>query len=395
MQDLIPETQPQTETPVVSVPAAGSKKVNLFGLNRVQMRALFADMGEAAYRADQIMGWIYRRGVDDFEAMTNVSKDLRQRMQARFDIFHPELLAEQTSTDGTRKWVLKLDGGNAIETVFIPEANRGTLCISSQVGCAMDCSFCSTAQQGFSRNLSAAEIVAQVWFAAKTLGGDFQNERVISNVVFMGMGEPLANYAQTLVAISILQDDFGFGLSKRRVTVSTSGLVPFMDRLRTDCDTALAVSLHAPNDELRNQLVPINRKYPIAELMDACRRYTSGKDRKMHIVYEYVMLDGVNDHPDLARQLARLLAGMPAKVNLIPFNPFPQTQYKRSKPDVIARFAEILRQKDILVTTRRTRGDDIDAACGQLVGRVQSRQKQRLRDLGVKVEIGSAASNGR
>jgi 23S rRNA (adenine2503-C2)-methyltransferase len=395
VQDLTTELQPNPETPAVPVPAAGSKKVNLFGLNRVQMRALFADMGEAAYRADQIMGWIYRRGVDDFEAMTNVSKDLRQRMQARFDIFHPELLAEQTSTDGTRKWVLKLDGGNAIETVFIPEANRGTLCISSQVGCAMDCSFCSTAQQGFSRNLTAAEIVAQVWFAAKTLGGDFQNERVISNVVFMGMGEPLANYAQTLVAISILQDDFGFGLSKRRVTVSTSGLVPFMDRLRTDCDTALAVSLHAPNDELRNKLVPINRKYPIAELIDACRRYTSGKDRKMHIVYEYVMLDGVNDHPDHARQLAKLLAGMPAKVNLIPFNPFPETQYKRSKADVIARFAEILRQKDILVTTRRTRGDDIDAACGQLVGRVQNKQKQRLRDLGVKVEIGSAASNGR
>ena len=394
MQDLIPEMQPQQpETPVVSRPAAVPAKVNLFGLNRVQMRALFAEMGEAAYRADQIMGWIYRRGVDDFEAMTNVSKDLRQRMQARFDIFHPELLAEQTSTDGTRKWVLKLDGGNAIETVFIPEANRGTLCISSQVGCAMDCSFCSTAQQGFSRNLTAAEIVAQVWFAAKTLGGDFQNERVISNVVFMGMGEPLANYAQTLTAISILQDDFGFGLSKRRVTVSTSGLVPFMDRLRTDCDTALAVSLHAPNDELRNQLVPINRKYPIAELMDACRRYTSGKDRKMHIVYEYVMLDGVNDHPDHARQLAKLLAGMPAKVNLIPFNPFPETRYKRSKADVIARFAEILRAKDILVTTRRTRGDDIDAACGQLVGRVQSRQKQRLRDLGVKIE--SVVSNGR
>ena len=396
MQDLTTEQQPTpTEAPAVPVAAAGSKKVNLFGLNRAQMRALFADMGEAAYRADQIMGWIYRRGVDDFEAMTNVSKDLRQRMQARFDIFHPELLAEQTSTDGTRKWVLKLDGGNAIETVFIPEANRGTLCISSQVGCAMDCSFCSTAQQGFSRNLTAAEIVAQVWFAAKTLGGDFQNERVISNVVFMGMGEPLANYAQTLVAISILQDDFGFGLSKRRVTVSTSGLVPFMDRLRNDCDTALAVSLHAPNDELRNKLVPINRKYPIAELMDACRRYTSGKDRKMHIVYEYVMLDGVNDHPEHARQLAKLLAGMPAKVNLIPFNPFPETQYKRSKADAIARFAEILKQKDILVTTRRTRGDDIDAACGQLVGRVQNKQKQRLRDLGVKIETGSAASNGR
>ncbi len=359
-------------------------------------------MGEAAYRADQIMQWIYRRGVDDFEAMSNVSRDLRTRLQQRFVIRHPELIAEQVSTDGTRKWVLKLDDAkassaadiSAIETVFIPEINRGTLCISSQVGCAMDCSFCSTGQNGFNRNLSTAEIVAQVWFAAKTLGGDFQNERVISNVVFMGMGEPLANYSPVLTAIGILQDDFGFGLSKRRVTVSTSGLVPFMDRLREDCDTALAVSLHAPNDELRNQLVPINRKYPIAELMAACQRYTAGRDRKMHIVYEYVMLDGVNDAPEHARQLARLLAGMPAKVNLIPFNPFPQTRYQRSKPERIAAFAEILRQKDIRTTTRKTRGDDIDAACGQLVGRVHSKQKQRLRDVAVRVEPAATAAAG-
>ena len=398
-----------------------SSRINLFGLDREQLRAVFADMGEKPYRADQIMQWIYRRGVDSFDAMSNVSKDLRTRMAERFEIRHPELLAEQLSQDGTRKWVLKLDGGNAIETVFIPEGDfesrlervgpkrfkpsvaddaedsspaaggsdkryRGTLCISSQVGCAMDCSFCSTAQQGLNRNLTTAEVIAQVWFAAKTLGGDFQNERVISNVVFMGMGEPLANYNQVTPAIGILQDDFGFGLSKRRVTVSTSGLVPFMDRLRADCDTALAVSLHAPNDELRNQLVPINRKYPIAELMAACRRYTAGKERKMHIVYEYVMLDGVNDQPEHARQLAKLLAGMPAKVNLIPFNPFPEAQYKRSKPDVIKRFADILREKHIMTTTRRTRGDDIDAACGQLVGRVQSKQKQRLRDVGVRVE---------
>ena len=367
-------------------PSPVSRRINLFGLDREQLRAVFAEMGEKPYRADQIMQWIYRRGVDGFDAMSNVSKDLRTRMAERFEIRHPELLAEQLSQDGTRKWVLKLDGGNAIETVFIPEASRGTLCISSQVGCAMDCSFCSTAQQGLNRNLTTAEIIAQVWFAAKTLGGDFQNERVISNVVFMGMGEPLANYGQVTPAIGILQDDFGFGLSKRRVTVSTSGLVPFMDRLRADCDTALAVSLHAPNDELRNQLVPINRKYPIAELMAACRRYTAGKERKMHIVYEYVMLDGVNDQPEHARQLARLLAGMPAKVNLIPFNPFPEAQYKRSKPEVIKRFADILREKHVMTTTRRTRGDDIDAACGQLVGRVQSKQKQRLRDVGVRVE---------
>jgi len=351
---------------------------NLFGLDREQLRACFAEMGEKPFRADQIMQWIYRRTADDFDLMTNISKDLRTKMKERFVIKHPELVTEQVSQDGTRKWVLRLDGGNAIETVFIPEDDRGTLCISSQVGCAMDCSFCSTAQQGLNRNMTTAEIVAQVWFAAKTLGGDFQNERVISNVVFMGMGEPLANTAAVLPAIHIMLDDFGFGLSKRRVTVSTSGLVPYIDRLRADCDTALAVSLHAPNDELRDKLVPINKKYPIAELMDACRRYLEGKDRKTHIVFEYVMLDGVNDHPEHARQLAKLLAGMAAKVNLIPFNPFPEAGYKRSKPEAIKRFSDILREKKIVTTTRKTRGDDIDAACGQLVGKVQSRQKNRL-----------------
>ncbi|WP_084183043.1 23S rRNA (adenine(2503)-C(2))-methyltransferase RlmN [Nevskia soli] len=372
------------------VDVAASPRVNLFGLDRERLREEFARMGEAAYRADQVMQWIYRRGVDDFDAMSNIAKDLRGRMKQYFVIKPPQLVTEQVSVDGTRKWVLRLESAEGkaetfIETVYIPEANRGTLCISSQAGCAMDCSFCSTAQGGFSRNMSTAEIVAQVWFAAKTLGGDFQNERVISNVVFMGMGEPLANYANVLAAVKILLDDFGFGLSKRRVTVSTSGLVPFMDRLRDDVDTALAVSLHAPNDKLRNELVPINRKYPLAELIEACRRYTTGKDRKAHIVYEYVMLDGVNDHPEHARELARLLAGLSAKVNLIPFNPFPKTRYKRSSPERIQQFADILRAKRIVTTTRRTRGDDIDAACGQLVGKVQSRQKQRLGDIPVKV----------
>ena len=359
---------------------------NLFGLDRTQLRACFAEMGEKPFRADQVMQWIYRRTADDFDQMTNISKDLRMKMKEHFVIKHPELVAEQVSQDGTRKWVLRLNGGNAIETVFIPEDDRGTLCISSQVGCAMDCSFCSTAQQGLNRNMTTAEIVAQVWFAARTLGGDFQNERVISNVVFMGMGEPLANTAAVLPAIHIMLDDFGFGLSKRRVTVSTSGLVPYMDRLRADCDTALAVSLHAPNDELRNQLVPINRKYPIAELMAACKRYTEGKDRKTHIVYEYVMLDGINDQPEHARQLAKLLVGMQAKVNLIPFNPFPEAQYKRSKPEVIKRFSEILREKRIVTTTRKTRGDDIDAACGQLVGKVASKQRNRLSGIPVVVQ---------
>jgi 23S rRNA (adenine2503-C2)-methyltransferase len=385
--------------PVPAPAAAGAGRVNLFGLDRERLRSAFAELGEKPFRADQVMQWIYRRGVDDFEAMTNLSKDLRSRMAAHFDIAPPELVAEQTSVDGTRKWGLRLRGGNAIETVFIPEGDpetrrrdpapgvvgryRGTLCVSSQVGCAMDCSFCSTAQQGLNRNMTTAEIIAQVWFAARTLGCDFQSDRNISNIVFMGMGEPLANYAPVLAAIRILLDDFGFGLSKRRVTVSTSGLVPYIDRLREDVDTALAVSLHAPVDALRNELVPINRKYPIAELMAACRRYTQGKDRKSHIVYEYVMLDGINDSPALARDLAKLLGDMPAKVNLIPFNPFPQTDYRRSRPEAIRAFSDVLRQRRIITTIRKTRGDDIDAACGQLVGRVQSRQKNRLRQIPV------------
>jgi len=364
--------------------AAAKGPVNLFGLDRTALRARFAEMGEAPYRADQVMNWIYRRGVDDFGAMSNLSKDLRTRLADHFVIRPPELITEQTSADGTRKWVTQAGEGQAIETVFIPEDDRGTLCISSQVGCAMDCSFCSTGAQGFSRNLSTAEIVAQVWFAAKTLGGNFQTDRVVSNVVFMGMGEPLANYGEVLPALRILLDAHGFGLSKRKVTVSTSGLVPFIDRLREDVDCALAMSLHAPNDKLRDELVPINRKYPLAELMAACKRYTEGKDRKAHIVYEYVMLDGVNDAPEHARQLVKLLTGLPAKVNLIPFNPFPNTQYQRSPAERIKAFAEILRDKDIVTTIRKTRGDDIDAACGQLAGKVNSRQKQRLRDIPVK-----------
>jgi 23S rRNA (adenine2503-C2)-methyltransferase len=358
-----------------------SPKTNLFGLDRAAMRALFVEWGEKAFRADQVMQWIYQRGALDFDAMTNLAKSLRAVLAERAEVRVPELIAEQTSQDGTRKWVLRLDSGNAVETVFIPEAERGTLCISSQVGCAMDCSFCSTGKQGFSRNMSAAEIVSQVWFAKRTLGWGGPTERVISNVVFMGMGEPLANFDNIVPAINILLDDFGFGLSKRRVTVSTSGLVPFMDRLRESCDVALAVSLHAPNDKLRDELVPINRKYPLKELMEACRRYTGEKDRRLRILYEYVMLDGVNDHEEHARQLAKLLHDMPAKVNLIPFNPFPATQYRRSSPAAIERFQRILMSQDIMTTVRRTRGDDIDAACGQLVGRVQNRQKQRLGDV--------------
>jgi 23S rRNA (adenine2503-C2)-methyltransferase len=370
--------------------------INLFGHDRAQLRAVFEGMGEKPFRADQVMQWIYRRGVDDFEQMTNISASLRGMLAERCTVQLPELVTEQRSKDGTIKWVLSVAsnaarGPQAVETVYIPEDDRGTLCISSQVGCAMDCSFCSTAQQGFSRNMTTAEIVAQLWFAARTLGAAFQTnspaERKITNVVLMGMGEPLANYGAVLPALRIFLDDFGFGLSKRRVTVSTSGLVPYIDRLREDCDTALAVSLHAPDDALRDELVPINRKYPIAELMAACRRYTSGKERKAHIVYEYVMLDGINDHPAQARDLARLVGDMSAKVNLIPFNPFPGTDYRRSSPERIQAFAKILRDRRIITTVRKTRGDDIDAACGQLVGQVASRQSNRLRGIPVQVTL--------
>jgi 23S rRNA (adenine2503-C2)-methyltransferase len=362
--------------------------INLFGHDRAGLRAALAEMGEKPFRADQLMQWIYRHGVDDFGAMTNLSLSLRDKLAEHCTVAAPEVLAHQESTDGTRKWVLAVggEGEQAVETVFIPEGSRGseryrgTLCISSQVGCAMDCSFCSTGKQGLSRNLTAAEIVAQLWFAAHALSGngDLKDQRAITNVVFMGMGEPLANYAAVLTAIRVFLDDFGFGLSKRRVTVSTSGLVPFMDRLRGDCDTAMAVSLHAADDALRNELVPINRKYPLDELMAACRRYTADRGRKTHIVYEYVMLDGVNDADSQARDLAKLLGDLPAKVNLIPFNPFPGAPYERSAPARVDAFQEQLRRRNIVTTVRRTRGDDIDAACGQLAGRVTSRQRNRL-----------------
>ncbi len=363
-------------------------KPNLVGLTRDGLRDALIAAGtpepQARMRVGQVWQWIYHWGVRDFAAMTNLAKDYRALLADSFQISLPEMVSRQVSADGTRKYLMRIAGGHEVETVYIPEADRGTLCISSQVGCALDCAFCSTAQQGLQRNLTAAEIVSQVWFAIRTLVDELGKERPISNVVFMGMGEPLANYNQVITAIRLLQDDLGFGLSKRRVTVSTSGLVPFMDRLSADVDTALAVSLHAPNDALRNELVPINRKYPIADLIAACGRYTQ-RDRKMHIVYEYVMLDGVNDSDDNARELARLLRHMPAKVNLIPFNPFPQTRFRRSSPERIEAFANILRRNKLMVTTRRTRGDDIDAACGQLVGRVASRQQRRLSDIPVRV----------
>lgn len=329
-------------------------------------------MGERPYRATQIMKWLYHRGITDIAEMTDLSRELRTRLVdcARFDL--PEVALEQTSTDGTRKWLLRIDAANSVEAVFIPEADRGTLCISSQVGCALDCSFCSTGKQGFNRNLSTAQIIGQLWLANKCLGSFSSGERIVSNVVMMGMGEPLLNFDNMVPALELMLDDLGFGLAHRRVTVSTAGVVPGIDRLAQTLRVALAISLHAPTDELRDVLVPLNRSYPIADLLAACKRYaeTNGGDS---ITFEYVMLEGINDGPAEARQLVRLLRNLPAKVNLIPFNPFPGSGYTRSPLSAINSFRDILMQAGLITITRRTRGEDIDAACGQLVGKVVPR----------------------
>jgi 23S rRNA (adenine2503-C2)-methyltransferase len=354
-----------------------NQRVNLLGLPRPDLEAFFVELGEKPFRARQVMNWIYRRGVGDFEEMTDLSQKLRQRLAEVAEISVPRIVTEQHSTDGTRKWMLGMGHTQGIETVFIPEPARGTLCISSQVGCVLDCSFCSTAQQGFNRNLSTAEIVGQVWLANREMGYSPDGDRIVTNVVLMGMGEPLANYRAVIPALHVFLDDFGFGLSRRRVTLSTSGIVPMIDRLGQDCNVALAVSLHAPDDSLRDQLVPINRRYPIAELMDACWKYASEVYGRF-ITFEYVMLDGVNDQPSHARGLARLLKHRPGKVNLIPFNPFPGAPYRRSPVASIERFREILLQNGVRATIRKTRGEDIDAACGQLAGQVKDRTRVRL-----------------
>jgi 23S rRNA (adenine2503-C2)-methyltransferase len=352
-------------------------KTNLLGLNRAGLEAFVAGMGEKPFRARQLMKWMYRRATGDIESMTDLGKDFRQRLAALAEIRAPEVMLDQRSADGTRKWLLRLESGQGIEMVFIPEPGRGTLCISSQVGCTMDCTFCSTAQQGFNRNLEVAEIVGQVWLANRELGYSPDGDRVITNVVFMGMGEPLANYRNVVPAAEVMMDDLGLDLSRRRVTVSTSGLVPQMIRIADETNVALAVSLHAPNDELRSELVPINRRHPIADLLAACWHYVE-KQNARSVTFEYVMLDGVNDRPEHARQLAALLRGRPAKVNLIPFNTFPGTGYRRSTEEAIERFRDILLKGGVIATIRRTRGDDIDAACGQLVGRVNDRTTVRL-----------------
>ena len=363
------------------------ERVNLLGLPRAQLEAFVAQRLDAKpFRARQLMKWIYRRGAADFSAMSDLAKDFRAQLREVAEITVPQIVTEQVSSDGTRKWMLRMDQVQGIETVYIPEPDRGTLCISSQVGCAMDCTFCATAQQGFNRNLSVAEIVGQVWLAQRELTGSraaasrsgrVGGTRAITNIVFMGMGEPLANYRNVVPAMRIFMDDLGYDLSRRRVTLSTSGLVPQIYKLAEECNVALAVSLHAPNDELRNELVPINRKHPIAELLPACWHYLDQQNGRS-VTFEYVMLDGVNDKPEHARQLAGLMQGRPAKLNLIPFNVFPGTRYRRSPAAVIARFRDILNDHGVIATTRKTRGDDIDAACGQLAGKVTDRTLVRL-----------------
>jgi len=367
-------------------------RANLLGLPRAELEAFVAERLDAKpFRARQLMKWIYRRGAADFSAMSDLAQDFRAQLKEVATIAVPEVVARQTSSDGTRKWMLRMDQVQGIETVYIPEPDRGTLCISSQVGCAMDCTFCATAQQGFNRNLSVAEIVGQVWLAHRELtetSGGRADGRTITNIVFMGMGEPLANYRNVVPAMRIFMDDLGYDLSRRRVTLSTSGLVPQIYKLAEQCNVALAVSLHAPNDALRNELVPINRKHPIAELLAACWHYIERQNGRS-VTFEYVMLDGVNDKPEHARALARLLRGRPAKLNLIPFNVFPGTRYRCSPAAAILRFRDILNEHGVIATTRRTRGDDIDAACGQLAGRVTDRTLVRL---GAKLTGSSAAA---
>jgi 23S rRNA (adenine2503-C2)-methyltransferase len=361
--------------------SAPADRTNLLGMPRAGLEAFVGGFGAKPYRARQLLRWIYRRGEADFTRMTDLARDFRAELAARAEVTVPEIVAARTASDGTRKWLLRMPGaaGNAqvIETVFIPEQGRGTLCISSQIGCALDCSFCATGAQGFNRNLTAAEIIGQVWLANRELGRDPDGERIITNVVLMGMGEPLANYRNVLPAMQLMLDDIGYDLSRRRVTLSTSGLVPQIYRLAEDCNVALAVSLHAPNDRLRDELVPINRKHPIAELLAACWHYLECQNGRS-VTFEYTMLDGVNDRPEQARELARLLRGHAAKVNLIPFNTFPGTRYRRSPAEAIRRFRDLLVQGGVMATIRKTRGDDIDAACGQLRGQVLDRTQVRL-----------------
>ena len=352
---------------------------NLLGMDRAALEAFFIEMGEKKFRATQVMKWIHQQGVVDFEQMNNLSKDLRNRLAESACVTNLEVSRDVISSDGTRKWLLQLADGNHIETVFIPEDDRGTLCVSSQVGCALDCSFCATGRQGFNRNLSSAEIISQVWLASQLLEEEKKPGRKITNVVMMGMGEPLLNFDNTVCAVRLMMDDFAYGLSKRRVTVSTAGVVPAMDRLGDLVDMRLAVSLHATNDELRDQLVPVNKRYPLKELMAACRRFIDKQNTRSRITFEYVMLAGVNDQPEHARELVKLLKGIPTLMNLIPFNPFAGSGYRTSSGNAVSRFSKVLHDAGITTVVRKTRGEDIDAACGQLAGRIEDKSRRHRR----------------
>jgi 23S rRNA (adenine2503-C2)-methyltransferase len=352
--------------------------MNLIDLDLAGLESFFVEIGEKAFRARQVLQWIHKYRVTDFAEMSNLSKSLRQKLAETAEITLPEVLHEHISKDGTRKWIIKLSCGNSIETVYIPEDDRGTLCVSSQVGCALACTFCSTAQQGFNRNLTAGEIIGQLWIANEALGKDPKGNRVVTNVVMMGMGEPLANYDNVVTAMKLMRDDFGYGISWRRLTLSTSGMVPMIDKLKEDCHVSLAISLHAANDELRSEIIPLNDKYPIKELLAACKRYVD-VDQKRHITIEYVMLDGINDSAKDAKDLIRILQGLPTKINLIPFNPFPGTNYRCSPRATVLQFQKQLMNAGLVATIRKTRGDDIVAACGQLAGEVQDKTKRTLR----------------
>lgn len=348
-------------------------KINLLNLTPAALAELVASLGEPAYRAKQLIQWIHQKGVADFSLMTNLNKKFQENLAEKAEIILPKILIDRTAADGTRKWLLELSGGNAIEMVFIPESSRGTLCVSSQVGCALNCSFCATGKEGFNRNLSLGEIIGQVWIAVRTLAASHPDrKRMVTNVVMMGMGEPLLNYEAVVPAMDLMMDDLAYGLSKYRVTLSTAGVVPKIEQLSKESMCSLAVSLHAPNDTLRNELVPLNKKYPLEVLMDACRNFFADQPRR-EITFEYVMLKGINDQTEHARQLIALLKDFPCKVNLIPFNPFPKTQYERSPWVVIEQFQNYLTKHGINTWVRKTRGDEIDAACGQLAGQIQDR----------------------
>ncbi len=353
-------------------------KTNLLGLTKSQMEAFFDSIGEKRFRATQLMKWIHHYGVDDFDEMTNLSKVLRAKLKEIAEVRGPEVVYKDFSDDGTRKWVLKVDGGSCIETVLIPmDDKRRTLCVSSQVGCSLDCSFCSTGKQGFQRNLTPAEIIGQVWVAQRSYGPRTDSaNRPVTNVVMMGMGEPLMNFEPVMDSMELMLDDWGYGLSKRRVTLSTSGVVPAIEKMIGRTDVALAISLHAPNDELRNELVPINRKYPIKQLLETCNRYLDTLGDNRSITIEYTLIAGINDQPEHVRQLIKLLRGFDCKINLIPFNPFPNNDYRRPSRNAIMRFQNALIDANYVVTVRSTRGDDIDAACGQLVGQVMDKTRR-------------------